>query len=200
MGFFCNDVCWFQFNWFLLCCFMLMGVSDAAASSRRIGRPFWLRPIFCAHITAVICIMFASFCTNDVSLLSSPSTTKVRRVRRNVTSLFKELGPTYVRRAYRMEESDFWKLHRLLYIKIGYKVFPRRGSKKKHKNGGPNGIISSTIRLSAAMRYFAGGSAYDIALTHGISYTEVFYSVWRVVNAINSHPSLIIRFPEDYAT
>ena len=37
-------------------------------------------------------------------------------------------------------------------------------------------------------------------LTHGISHKLVFVSVWAVVNAINQHPDLAIKFPEDYAT
>jgi hypothetical protein len=65
------------------------------------------------------------------------------------------------------------------------------GRKKK----GPNGFIPPSIRVSAALRYFAGGSPYDIALTHGISHSAVFVSVWAVVDAINAHPKLKIEYP-----
>ena len=200
MGLLSDQAGLMQFNWFLLCCILLIGVSEAASATRRImGRPFWIHPTCLAYIFAVLFIAIApSFANGGIQLFHTTPT--VPRVRRDVSSIFRELGPGYVRRAYRMEQQDFWKLHRLLYLKIGYNVLPKSGSTKKHKNGGPNGLIPSTIRLSVAIRYFAGGSPYDIALVHGISHSEVFVSVWRVVDAINIHPSLAITFPEDYAT
>ena len=97
------------------------------------------------------------------------------RSRRTVSSIFGELGPSYTRRAYWMKEQQFWKLHRLIKSNL---VNPRTG-KKKHKNGGKNGIIPTESRLSAALRYFAGGKPDDIALVHGISHSEVFNSVGR---------------------
>ena len=42
------------------------------------------------------------------------STTYIQRKRRPVHTIFEELGPYYVRRAYRMNQEDFWRLHRLL--------------------------------------------------------------------------------------
>ena len=62
----------------------------------------------------------------------------------------------------------------------------------------PNGIISKALTLSAAIRYFSGGSPYDIALSHGISHSAVFDCVWEVVNAVNACPSLCIRYPRDH--
>ena len=56
-------------------------------------------------------------------------------------------------------------------------------------------LISSKIRLSIALRYFAGGSPYDIMLTHGVSYCSVFSSVWGVVDAVNSTEGLAFYFP-----
>jgi len=46
--------------------------------------------------------------------------------------------------------------------------------------------------------YFAGGDALDIALVHGVSRSEVFRSVWIVVDAINDTPDFDIRFPADH--
>jgi hypothetical protein len=69
---------------------------------------------------------------------------------------------------------------------------------KRHKNGAVNGLIHSSVRLSIALRYFAGGSVYDIALVHGVSHSEVFLCVWRVLDAINQHPDLEIKFPDDH--
>jgi hypothetical protein len=61
-----------------------------------------------------------------------------------------------------------------------------------------NGRIHSSIRLSAALRYFAGACPIDIALVHGISHVEVFRSVWKVVDAINACPSLNIAYPTSH--
>jgi hypothetical protein len=61
-----------------------------------------------------------------------------------------------------------------------------------------NGHIHSSIRLSAALRYFAGASPIDIALVFGISHVEVFESVWKVVDAINACPSLNITYPTSH--
>jgi hypothetical protein len=37
----------------------------------------------------------------------------IKRVRRSVCDIFAEFGKTYVRRAYRMDESTFWRLCRI---------------------------------------------------------------------------------------
>jgi hypothetical protein len=61
----------------------------------------------------------------------------------------------------------------------------------------PNGIIDSSIRLACALRYFAGGSVYDLAPLYGIVISEVFSSVWYVVEAVNSHAPFFIEYPAD---
>ncbi|CAB9521458.1 hypothetical protein SEMRO_1196_G251500.1 [Seminavis robusta] len=109
------------------------------------------------------------------------------------------MGDIYVRRAFRMPEEDFWALHDLLKRHIGGKVYSK---KKKQRNGAVNGIISSAIRLSVALRYFAGGLAYDISVMHGISHSSVYVSVWMVVDAVNKtkwHPQLAIVFPKEHS-
>jgi hypothetical protein len=80
------------------------------------------------------------------------------RVHRPVSSIFREHGPYYVRRAYRMTEGSLWQLLRLLEPHMGsVRRKVGEGVKvKTHKNGGKNGLISNEIRLSAAIRYFAG--------------------------------------------
>jgi len=60
-----------------------------------------------------------------------------------------------------------------------------------------NSLIDSELRLSAAIRYFAGGRPDDICLVHGISHTEVFNSVWKVVDAVINCESLHIGYPTD---
>ena len=46
------------------------------------------------------------------------------------------------------------------------------------------------LRLSAAIRFFAGSSIYDIMLTHGMGKQTVYKSVYGVVDAVNRTPSL----------
>jgi DDE superfamily endonuclease len=119
-----------------------------------------------------------------------------KRVRRSVKSIFRQHGPYYVRRAYRMTEASFWELHELLCPLITSDYRRRAGTKvKKHRNGGKNGIIPSEARLSIAIRYFAGGRPDDIAISHGVSHSEVFVSVWQVVDAVNKCTELAIGFP-----
>jgi hypothetical protein len=64
------------------------------------------------------------------------------RKRRYVNDIFNELGPYYVRRAYRMEPASFWNLCRLL------KPFVVKAAcnKKKWKNGAKNGRIPTPRR------------------------------------------------------
>ena len=46
-----------------------------------------------------------------------------------------------------------------------------------------------------ALSCFAGGSVLDISLVYGVSYVEVYESIWRVVDAINHTECLDIKFP-----
>jgi len=109
-----------------------------------------------------------------------------------------ELGEIYMKRTYRMTEQLSWTLHDLLSPFVHDSKVPP-GSKKKHRNGAPNGIIPFEIRLSAALHYFAGGAIPDIALVHGISPTEVQHSIWIMVDAVNKCRELNIEFPTDHA-
>ena len=80
----------------------------------------------------------------------------IARTRRPVNSLFRELGPHYTQRAYRMQEDDLWHLCNLLRPKIHHDIIPPPSSSKKHRNGAKNGIIPASSRLSSALRYMAG--------------------------------------------
>ena len=53
-----------------------------------------------------------------------------------------------------------------------------------------NGEISTEIHLATALRYFAGGSYLDISISHGISKTDVYRSVWAVMHTTNISMSL----------
>ena len=97
----------------------------------------------------------------------------------------------------------FWLLHSILlpHIRVAIKD-SREYECKGGREGGnyslptiPNGPISESIRLGAALRYFAGGSAYDIMCIFGISYSEVLSSVWIIVDAINKCPQFVISYP-----
>jgi hypothetical protein len=121
------------------------------------------------------------------------------RVRRSVSSIFREHGPYYVRRAYRMTEPAFWDLHaKLVPHMTTIRSSGRARRVKTHRNGGKNGLISTETRLSAAIRYFAGGRPEDIAISHGIAHSEVFYSCWKVVDAVNKCPDLAFSFPASH--
>ena len=130
--------------------------------------------------------------------------TKARvRKRQYVTKIFNEHGPIYTRRAYRMDASAFWKLEALLrprMIKRKSRVVSLKhdGSYKRRNDGARNGRISTAIRLSAALRYFSGGRPDDISISHGISHSEVFNSVWIVVDAVNTTKELSFHFPSDH--
>ena len=50
-------------------------------------------------------------------------------------------------------------------------------------------------RVSATLRYLAGASVYDIALVHGISVSQVYESIWIVIDAINKCTELSFEFP-----
>jgi hypothetical protein len=112
----------------------------------------------------------------------------IKRRRSHVEEFEHQLG-RYFQRAYRMPNEKFWKLVQLITSLITV------GLRKK----GPNGYITPALRVSAALRYLAGGSAYDIMLSHGLSHSSFFVSVWATVEAINKHPRLAIKFPTDHA-
>ncbi len=64
------------------------------------------------------------------------------------------------------------------------------------RNAIPNGPIATSVRLACALRYFAGGSPYDIMVRYGISHTDIFICVWCVVDAINRLAEFCILFPQ----
>jgi hypothetical protein len=110
-----------------------------------------------------------------------------------------------------MSYQQFWMLHAKLEerIIVAIRCIWRRApvvgfhrteteQKKYLPPPVPNGVISTCIRLACAIRYFAGGSPYDLMCQYGISYIEVFRSVWSVVEAINTVPEFQISYPADH--
>ena len=108
----------------------------------------------------------------------------IARTRKEVSALFEELG-CYQERAYRMNPEQFLDLHRQLYPQLE-KQFPTN----RKRGTTPNGSIETKLRLSAALRFFAGASPLDIMLTHGMSRQSVYNSIWGTTDAINETPTL----------
>ena len=75
-----------------------------------------------------------------------------------------------------------------------------RRQRKTWKRYIPNGEITTTVRLAIALRFFAGGSIYDIAPLYGVGKDSAFLSVWFVVEAVHRTTSLDMSFPQDHAT
>jgi hypothetical protein len=123
----------------------------------------------------------------------------ILRLQTPIAHIFEQLGPQYTRRAFRMNAESFFDLHSMLFPIIGSSFILSATSKKQRQNGARNRLVLSTTRLGAALRYFAGGSPYDLAVMFGISVQEVYTSVWKVMYAINTCPLLNIAFPSDHA-
>lgn len=124
--------------------------------------------------------------------------TNRKRTRRSVRSIFREYGESYTRRAMRMSSKSFWKLLSLLEPSIEL-CRADDGESNRCPQRAPNGSISNAVRLAVALRYFASGQALDLMIMFAISYTEVFRSVWLIVDAINICEDLSLSFPSDHA-
>jgi hypothetical protein len=125
-----------------------------------------------------------------------------RRIRRTIEEMHIILGDTYFRRAYRMSIESFWDLHGKLQEGIDAAASMLRRRRRNPNTNRlpppvPNGKIPSSVRLGCALRYFGGGSPYDLMALFGISHTEVLSSVWMIVEAVNKHESFFIEYPSD---
>ena len=71
-----------------------------------------------ATVLSVSAATIATTFENDIK-----STHKViKRSRKRIDVIFRELGPRFIRRAYRMEESSFWKLLDLIKINVNLEI------------------------------------------------------------------------------
>jgi DDE superfamily endonuclease len=138
------------------------------------------------------------------------------RIRRSIESIYHEIGDELFRRAYRMTYPTFLELHRLLEPEILriHKVYQeditiRRKEKRSEtkridvktwKRFVPNGSIPTSTRLAIALRYFAGGSLYDIAPLFGVGRSDALRSVWMVVEAVHRTEVFNLVFPADHDT
>ena len=133
-------------------------------------------------------------CPRRVRRGSAPGRRFRKRARRSVRDIYEELGDVYFRRAYRMKFSSFQRLATMLCPYI----IAASGKKQSSRNYLQNGRILPEVRLACALRWFAGGSVYDIMTSYGMSHTDVLNSCWYVVDAINTHPSFTIAYPHDH--
>jgi hypothetical protein len=92
-----------------------------------------------------------------------------------------------------MHKESFYVLHDLLALELQRHFFPKNGGKCCMFEN-PY-LIKTEIRLSIIIMFFAGACPYNLMVTHGVSYTLVFTSVWGVVDVINKTPQFKISFP-----
>ena len=112
-----------------------------------------------------------------------------------------------------METSTFWHLVKKLQPKIeeGIERLRHQHRLRRYRRlqycghiwygrkiNGPNGIIPYSTRVAAAIRYMSGGDPKDIQLVFGISNSEVYKSVWLVVDAINETTEFDIVYPSSH--
>ena len=138
-------------------------------------------------------------------IADSPSAARPRRWQ-SVVEVYQNISPTYFRRAYRMTYESFCRLHMMLK----YGIPENRKRLRKYTNRGlrggnyvpppiPNGPVCTSVRLACMLRYFAGGSPYDIMSAYGVLHTIILDSVWCVVDAVNQLPKFHIKYPRSLA-
>ncbi|KAL3786233.1 hypothetical protein HJC23_002484 [Cyclotella cryptica] len=173
--------------------------------------------VFAAHATSAAAMHFISG-KNAIKRGSRYGAPTNTRRRRTIQEIYMCLGAKYFQRAYRMSYESFWKLHEKLKegIVLAHKQYlekmrrQRRARRSRSSVCGrrrlnspapppiPNGKIESEVRLACALRYFAGGSPYDIMAKYGMSHSEVMNSVWYVVEASNTQSDWYISYPESH--
>ena len=126
------------------------------------------------HLMMASCILDMLDKDEEKSLrggLLGPKT--IRQTRKKVESMFAELG-WHARKARRVSLDTFLILNETLQGRLEEEF----NVQKRTRGGCPNGEIPTKLRLSAAIRYFAGASIYNIILTHSMSKQSVYNSVW----------------------
>jgi len=143
-------------------------------------------------LSIIASLCFAStptvFLIGALMLMQANHEFVIPRQRTEMESVVTQLGADRFRRAYRMTPQQFKHLVDLLepHLSLGK-------GKGAH---GPNTLIPLPLRVSAAIRYLAGGDPIDIALSHGVAPSYVFPGlIWPVIEAINHCPDLDICFP-----
>lgn len=94
-----------------------------------------------------------------------------------------------------MGQDHFFQL--LTHLKV---YLPPDEVEQKRKRGKtPNGPITHALRLSMALRYFAGGDPLDICERHLVGEGEVLRSVWLIVDALHKVDAFKIVFPTSHS-
>ena len=134
-------------------------------------------PMALSLVCLVIMISFNLIFNNEI--ISGYKTHVIRRTRASVSAIMHELGKKS-KNYYRMRDQSFWKLHSALKDKIHKKDYhvSRRSRKKRKRNPNQNtnGLMCSSVRLSIALRVFAGGYPLDVHLVHVVIHCEVHLS------------------------
>jgi hypothetical protein len=94
-----------------------------------------------------------------------------------------------------MKKSSFESQYSILQPRLDAQFLPNWGG-TRGSDSSLTYIITTKIRLSVALRYFAGGSVYHIMLVHGILLQSVYNSIWGVVDAINVTVELKYQVPD----
>ena len=136
-----------------------------------------------AIIVQAVAFAAAEILHKEESSVSSSRAGRIAegRVRRSVHEVYRCLGNSYFQRAYHMSYKSFWNRHTKLATRINRaRLAMRRYVPKGGRKGGKfklppirNGRITTSVRLACALRYFAGGSVYDLMGTYGISHTDI---------------------------
>ena len=105
--------------------------------------------------------------------------------RKSVESMFAQLGG-YAKRAWKSDYARFMEMHKTLepYLKEQF------GDGKRLRGETVNGKVPTTLRLSAALRFWCGAPVYDIILSHGLGRQTIYNSIYGCANAINKCPDM----------
>jgi hypothetical protein len=93
------------------------------------------------------------------------------------------------------EKSSFECLYSILQPRLDAQFLPKGGG-ARGSDSSSTYIITTKIRLIIVLRYFAGGSVYNIMLVHGVSLQSVYNSIWGVVDVINVTAKLKYQVPD----
>lgn len=117
-----------------------------------------------------------------------------KRERTHASRIRELLGGDYrFRRAYRMSFDEYNELTQLLMPYLS-----QRPNTRKQRKGAKNGLIPGPLKISATIRYLAGGSIDDIAPVHGVGPSSLYAFINSVLVAINQCPSLEVSFPASH--
>ena len=146
-----------------------------------------------------IVIMMSMNLIFNTNIVQSFKTYFIRYARASASAITCELG-SKSKNYYRMSNIIFWKSYDILKDDMNKKNanISHRCHKKRRKKFILNRIIHSLLYLSIALRYFAGECLLDILLVHGVSPSEVQFSIWKVVDAAHQNQDLKIEYPSCY--